>query len=161
MSILKTMTIDGFFTPEAAVAISRSVKGLSFKEYEFGKQIDDFNLVSEELDELFSSVLNFKVTLDQTSGFFRIPYHFIHFEPVESLQDWLFVVALEQSTFNVFEHKSGAKTALDGHQFAYRNLFDWDLKVNYILDPGQGVFFRPWLFHSFDHGLIQVYKLKE
>jgi hypothetical protein len=48
----------------------------------------------------------------------------------------MFIVALESYTFNLFEHKSGAKTALDEYRFSFRNLFDWDLKVNYLLDPG-------------------------
>jgi hypothetical protein len=40
-------------------------------------------------------------------------------------------------------------------------LFEWDLKTNYLLDPGQGILFRPWLFHSFDTGLIQMFRLRE
>ena len=161
MSILKIMSIDGFYTSEMAINISRLLASSTFDEYEFGKQIRDFNMVSEDIDEMFSTVLNFNVIVDKESGFFRYPQHFIHFESFDSLQDWLFVVALEPSTFNVFEHKSGAKTALQDYRFNYRNLFEWDLKINYLLDPGQGVFFRPWLFHSFDNGLIQVFKVKE
>jgi hypothetical protein len=110
---------------------------------------------------MFSNVLKINVEVNKTSGFFRIPKLFIHFEPFETLTDWLFVVALQPSIFNIFEHESGAITALDGYEFKYRNLFEWNLKVNHILDPGQGIFFRPWLFHSFDKGLIQMFKVKE
>jgi hypothetical protein len=77
------------------------------------------------------------------------------------MSDWIFVVALQESTFNVFEHQSGATTALNGYKYNYRNLFEWDLQINYVLKPGQGVLFRPWLFHSFDSGVIQVFRLKE
>jgi hypothetical protein len=157
------MTIDGFYTSESAINISHAILSLDFtEEFDFGKQIPNFNMMDEEnVDSMFSSVLNFKVEVDKKSGYFRIPYQFIHFEEFESSQDWLFIVALESSTFNLFEHKSGAKTALDNYKFNYRNLFEWDLKVNYLLDPGQGIFFRPWLFHSFCNGLIQIFRVKE
>ena len=161
MSILKTITVDDFYTPQMAREISLAVYNVNYDDYEFGKQIRDFNMMSDELSDMFSKVLKINVKVDETSGFFRIPKLFIHFEPFESINDWLFVVALQPSTFNIFEHESGAITALDNYNFNYRNLFEWNLKVNYILDPGQGIFFRPWLFHSFDQGLIQMYKVKE
>jgi hypothetical protein len=161
MSILKTITVDGFYTPEAAINISHALFNAKYDDYEFGKQIRDFNMMNDELDSMFSNVLKINVEVNKTSGFFRIPKLFIHFEPFETLTDWLFVVALQPSIFNIFEHESGAITALDGYEFKYRNLFEWNLKVNHILDPGQGIFFRPWLFHSFDKGLIQMFKVKE
>lgn len=161
MSILKTITVDGFYTPENAINMSHVLFNLDYDNYEFGQQIRDFNMMNNELDEMFSKVLKLNVEVDKTSGFFRIPKLFIHFEPFETVGDWLFVVALQSSTFNIFEHQNGALSALDEYKFNYRNLFEWNLKVNYILDPGQGVFFRPWLFHSFDKGLIQMFKIKE
>lgn len=161
MSILKTITVDGFYTPESAKNISAALFNASYDNYEFGKQITNFNMMNDEIGDLFSKVLKINVAVDQSSGFFRIPKLFIHFESFESLDDWLFIVALESSTFNIYEHNSGACSALDGYEFNYRNLFDWNLKANYILNPGQGIFFRPWLFHSFDKGLIQMFKVKE
>jgi hypothetical protein len=98
---------------------------------------------------------------EEQSGIFRFPEIFIHFEGFDATNEWVFAVALQQSTFNVFEHKDGAVNALQSHEFNYRNLFEWDLKVNHVLDPGQGVLFRPWLFHSFNSGLIQTFRLKE
>lgn len=161
MTILKTISVDNFYTKETALNISQALFNARYDNFEFGKQIRDFNMVNDELDTMFSNVLKLNVEVDKTSGFFRLPDLFIHFEPFESLQEWLFVVALQPSTFNIFEHQSGTTTALNGFQFQYRNLLEWNLKVNHLLDPGQGVFFRPWLFHSFDQGLIQMFKVKE
>ena len=162
MSILKTMTIDGFYTKEDATNLSHVVGNLQYKDFDFGSEIEDFNVVPEDADEMFSKVLGRNVIVDKdSSGIFRLPEHFIHFEGFDATNEWLFVVALENSTFNIYEHKTGVKTALDGYQFNYRNLFEWDLTVNYLLEPGQGIFFRPWLFHSFDMGLIQLFRLKE
>lgn len=159
--MIKTLTIDDFYSKEEALRVTQSVYYLQYQETEFGKEIPEFNLVPPDADELFSSVLPFKVKVDQDSGTFRIPKIFIHFESFTSAKDWLFVVALQESVFNLFEHKSGCKNAAEGHKHNYSNLFEWDLLVNYTLRPGQGILFRPWLFHSFDTGLIQTFKLQQ
>lgn len=164
MSILKTMTIDGFYSEEEATRLENVTFNLQYKPSEFGEEIPEFNMVPENVDELFSNVLKIPVTVkEEQSGIFRLPNrgNMIHFEGFDSLKEWLFVVAIQQSTFNYYEHQSGAKTALDGYRFNYMNLFEWDLMCNYILKPGQGMFFRPWLFHSFDSGLIQIFRLEE
>jgi len=158
---MKTMTIDGFYTAESAQQISTAIFNLPYESSEFGQEVPNFNMVSPEANEMFSSVLNKKVTVDQQSGVFRLPAHFIHFEDFASPKDWLFVVALQNSTFNIYEHQTGAETALENYKFRYKNLFEWNLMVNHLLKPGQGVFFRPWLFHSFDQGLIQIFRLQE
>jgi len=162
MSQIKTITVDGFYGEEEAVRLSNVVFSLQYQESEFGREIQNFNMVPGDADELFSKVLNKQVTvIDERSGVFRIPKLFIHFESFDTVNEWIFVVAVQQSTFNLFEHKSGAKTALDKYQLNYQNLFDWDLTVNYQLSPGQGIFFRPWLFHSFDTGIVQTFRLLE
>lgn len=162
MPLIKTMTIDGFYTKEHADQITAATYYLKYNETDFGKQIDNFNLVPEDANSLFSSAFNLNLSvIEEDSGVFRIPQRFIHFEGFDGPDEWLFVTALQESTFNIFEHKSGATSALDGYKFSYQNLFDWDLTVNYVLKPGQGVLFRPWLFHSFDTGLIQLFRLKE
>jgi len=162
MAFIKTMTIDGYFTEMQARDISLAVSGLNFTEHDFGKEIDDFNMVSDDSDSIFSDAFRMNLKVDkERSGIFRYPKQFIHFEESNSQDDWIFACALEESIFNTFEHKSGACSALDGYNFNYRNLFEWDLLVSYILKPGQGILFRPWLFHSFDSGLIQIFRLKE
>ena len=162
MSNIKTLTIDDFYSKDQARQLTQAVYYLGYSEHDFGREIENFNLVPPDADELFTHALNMKMTVDpERSGVFRLPKTFIHFEDFNSLQDWMFVVALQESTFNLFEHKSGAVDARQGHNFRYRNLFEWDLTVNYILKPGQGILFRPWLFHSFDSGLIQLFRMVE
>lgn len=165
MAFLKTITIDDFYTVEEGIMLSKVILPLlQYQENDFGQDLQNFNMVPPDANEIFSKVLNTNIAVDiDKSGVFRIPNAsgFIHFEEFESNKDWLFVVAIDNTTFNVFEHKSGAKNAMEGYQFAYRNLFEWNLKTNIILEPGQGIFFRPWLFHSFTSGLIQIFKLKE
>lgn len=165
MTRLKLITVDDFYTQEEGYNLSRVILPLmQFERNDFGEDLPNFNMVPNDADEIFSKVLNNKISVDkERSGIFRKPEMsaFVHFEEFESIHDWLFVVALDSTTFNVFEHKSGIRNATEGYEFAYRNLFDWNLMNNIILLPGQGVFFRPWLFHSFSSGLIQIFRMKE
>lgn len=160
--MIKTMTVDNFYTQEQATNLTMVVWDLNKEKSEFGMEIPNFNMVPAKADALFSKVLNKKVkVIDERSGIFRFPELFIHFESFDSPKEWLFVTALQHSTFNLYEHQSGVVNALQDYKFNYRNLFEWNLTVNYQLSPGQGIFFRPWLFHSFDSGLIQIFRLLE
>lgn len=160
--LVKIITVDEFFKLEDARHLSLIVDNLQYNECEYGQEIINFNMVPEDIDQMFSTILGTNIVVDKdTSGVFRRPKLGIHFESFEGSNQWTFACALQQSTFNVFEHQSGAVSALQGYQFNYKNLFEWDLKINYILSPGQGVLFRPWLFHSFDQGLIQIFRLQE
>lgn len=160
--LVKLITVDGFFTQEQAVTLSRTVDTLKYEKSEFGKEIPNFNLVPPDANKLFSDIIGTNIVVDEErSGVFRFPELFVHFEGFEGSNEWCFMVALEPSTFNVYENLRGPKNALEGHKLGYRNLFEWDLKTNYLLDPGQGILFRPWLFHSFDTGLIQMFRLRE
>jgi hypothetical protein len=162
MSLLKTMTIDDFYSKDETQRLQASILNLRFSEHDFGSQVNEFNLTPENSDKVFSDALNLNITCnDDESGIFRIPNNLIHFEDFEQPTEWVFAVAIEHSIFNIFEHKSGIKNAKGGYNFNYRNLFEWDLLVNHQLNPGQGVLFRPWIFHSFDTGLIQLFRLNE
>ncbi len=160
--LVKIITVDGFFSNEEAVHLSNATYNLQFTKKDFGEEIENFNMVPEDANQMFSNILNTNIEVDEdNSGIFRIPERFIHFEEFSNTNEWVFAVALQDSTFDVFEHQSGARHVLDGHKYNYRNLFEWDHKINYQLAPGQGVLFRPWLFHSFDCGLIQIFRLTE
>lgn len=160
--LTKIILIDQFFKSEEANQIVNATYFLQYQPMEFGEEIPNFNMVSDDIDELFSKMLNTNIIVDKKqSGIFRKPNNLIHFESFDNLNEWIFMVALQPSTLNIFEHKSGADNALSEYKFNYRNLFEWDLQINHLLKPGQGILFRPWLFHSFDSGLIQLFKLKE
>ena len=160
--LVKIMAIDGFFDQKDAERLCDISNGLQYVEREFGEQIPQFNMVPENANEMFSSLLNTKMEVDEdNSGVFVKPVSWIHFESFTDTDEWLFFCALTETTLNIFEHQSGATTALNGYNFNYRNLFEWDLQIDFVLKPGQGILFRPWLFHSFNGGLIQMFKLRE
>ena len=160
--LVKIIVVDDFFKHKDAENLSRVAASLQYTQHEFGEQVDNFNMVPEDANKMFSDVLNTKIEVDEdASGVFRKPVTWIHFEGFDNLNEWLFFCALSETTLNIFEHQSGARTALEEYKFDYRNFFEWDLRTDFVLKPGQGILFRPWLFHSFNGGLIQMFKLRE
>lgn len=169
-SMVKLIHADGFYNEDDAKRFKYVIGNLQYTEKDYGYEIENFNMIQRGLEPIFSRVLGEKVIIDQKrSGIFRRPKQFVHFEDFESLNEWCFVIALDKTTFNMFHHlKDGigergeidAKTALDGWQFNYRNLMEWNIETNILLEENQGVFFRPWMFHSLDEGkLVQYYRL--
>ncbi len=160
--MIKLLQADNFFSDEDASKLYHVVNNLPFVEKEHGEEIENFNLVIPNLDSTFSKLLAEEVKVDEeNSGIFRRPNLNIHFESFDSLSDWIFIVALESTTFNLLYHvKSKAKSALEEYRLNYRNFIEWDYYTNILLEPNQGLIFRPWLFHSLQNGIIQVYKLR-
>ena len=160
--IVKLIAIDNFYSREEAQRLCGITYNLQYQQSEFGTEISNFNMVAPDFGDQLASLLNTQIEVDEEkSGVFRIPDQFIHFEPFDALRDWLFVVALQESVFNIYEHETGTQTALEEYKYNYRNLFEWKLITSHILQPGHGVLFRPWLFHSFDSGQIQIFRLRE
>ena len=160
--LVKMISVDDFITREDAYNIGAQVCRLNYVETEFGKEIPNFNLIPPDIEERFKIVLNTDFIVDkERSGTFRHPAPFIHFESFKKLNEWIFVVALDRTLFNLYENLNGFKNALEEHKLNYRNFLDWDLIVSYDFKPGQGILFRPWLFHSFSGGLIQTFRLEE
>lgn len=166
---VKMLIADGFYSDESATQIKYTIMNLPWVEKQYGEELENFNLIQPNMEPMFSDVLGESVTIDEDrSGIFRKTMHTIHFEEFDGLNEWCFVVALEKCTFNIYKHLGSgsgevgivdAVTALDGWKFNYRNFFEWNVETNIVLEPGQGVFFRPWVFHSFQGGLVQYYRL--
>lgn len=167
--MVKLIHADGFFKAEEVQNLLGVAYNLydNFVEKEYGYELQDFNMVFPGLDPIFSRIVGEEVVVDEErSGIFRRPFNFVHFESFEGPNDWCFIVALEKTTFNLYHHlengpasKVNAWSALDGYRFNYRNLLEWDVYTNIVLEPNQGVLFKPWLFHSLDGGNVQYYRL--
>jgi len=167
-SVVKLIHADNFFPADDAHKLYMITKNLQFVEKQYGLEVDNFNLVTPNIDPVFSEVIGEEIVVDHDrSGIFRRPMNcIIHFEEFDDLSEWCFIVALEPTTFNLYNHlengplsKVNARSALDGYKFNYRNMMEWDVCVNIRLEANQGVIFRPWLFHSIEDGLVQYYRL--
>jgi hypothetical protein len=164
--MVKMLHADGFFPAGDVERCVAAVRDVRFSEKEYGYELENFNMVLGGVEPILSRVLGERVIVEhKNSGIFRRPFNnIIHFENFDSLNEWCFIVALEKNTLNLFHHKDkkgaiDAKSALEGWQFNYRNLFEWDLHTNVLLEPNQGVFIRPWVFHTLDSNLVQYYRL--
>lgn len=166
MNAAKLIHADNFFIPEEAERLRIISKSLKYIEKDYGLEVDQFNLTFPGLDPIFSKLVGEDVMVDEErSGVFRKPMNCqIHFESFNSLNEWCFIIALERTTFNLYNHLESygvvnARSALDGYRWNYKNLFEWDYYANILLEQNQGVIFRPWLFHSLEDGVVQYYRL--
>ena len=162
-SVLNYIHSRDFFPPGDAENYRLAVKDLiHYDPIPYGREIPDFNLIFPDLDMLFGGMLGDFIKVDEDrSGTFRRPYdNLIHFEDFEDTNEWRLVVALEDTTFKVYTHKSGAKNALEGYEFDYHSQDDWELETVMKLKQNDAIFYRPWVFHSFEEKIILNYVLK-
>jgi len=170
-SMVKLIHADGFFPPQDVVNLRNVVQGFNFVEKEYGYELPDFNLIFPNIETTLYHVLGERVTVDpDRSGVIRRPFnHAIHFESFDSPNEWVFIVALEATQVNLWHHISDtsmgelspadSRSVFEGMNFNYRNLFEWKIHTNIMLEPNQGLFIRPWVFHSLEDGLVQYYRL--
>jgi len=151
------------FLPEGeAESCKNAVKDLiHYYPMAYGYQNADLNLIFPEMDMVFGGMIGDFVKLDEEkSGTFRRPYHnLIHFEEFDDLNEWRLAIALEDTTFTTYSHVSGATTALDAYEFDYHNLDDWIIETVMNVRQNDAVFYRPWVFHSFEEKLLLCYTL--
>jgi hypothetical protein len=170
-SMVKFMHVDGFYDNSSIDFYINAVSGLPFAQKEYGEEIENFRTIIPGMEPLFSKVIGERVKIDnERSGVFRKPMrNIIHFENFDSTEEWCFIAALEKNEFNIYHHisehdkgefsKVDSPNVLHGYNFNYRNLFEWKIHTNVILQPNDGVFIRPWMFHSLDDGLVQYFRL--
>lgn len=171
-SMVRLIHAEGFFPNNDAQNLKNLSDGLQFVDTRHGKEVQNFNLIFPDSELIFHKVLGERVMVDpKRSGVLRKPNNnLIHFEEFETTEEWCFMVALEPTTVNFWYHvdpssnlgdfsPANAKTVLDGYEFNYRNLFEWKIHTNILLETNQCLFYRPWVFHSLEDGLIQYYRL--
>jgi uncharacterized protein YdhG (YjbR/CyaY superfamily) len=157
-SVLNYIHARDFFPKGDAENYRLAVKDLiHFDPMSYGREIPEFNMVFPEDDMLLGAMIGEKFVKleDSKTGTFRRPWNnVIHFEEFDDLSEWRLAVALEDTTFTTYSHISGAKTALDGYQFDYNNLEEWIVETVINIRQNDAVFYRPWVFHSFEEKLI-------
>lgn len=171
-SMVKLIHADDFFPGKDAENLRNAANALKFSETRHGMEVENFNLIFPDSEIIFHKVLGERVMVDpKRSGVLRKPNNnLIHYEDFEGTEEWCFMVALEKTTVNFWYHidpnnnigdfsEPNAKNVFDGYEFNYRNLFEWKIHTNILLETNQCLFYRPWVFHSLEDGLIQYYRL--
>jgi len=170
-SMVKLIHADNFFPEEDVKKLREAVKDMKFVMKPYGYELPDFNLIFPDIETILYRVLGERVTVDtERSGVIRKPYNnAIHFESFDSSEEWCFIVALEHTTINLWHHiedaskgdmsEADSRSVFDGVEYNYNNFFEWKIHTNIVLEPNQGLFIRPWIFHSLESGTIQYYRL--
>lgn len=171
-SMVKLIHADDFFPPGEVEKLKAAASGLNFVQTPYGLEVPNFNLIFPDIEIILHNVLGERVIVDPNrSGVLRKPNNNeIHFEDFQSTEEWCFIVALEPTTVNFWyqtdsEDMMGdlanikTKSALDGGEYDFYNLFEWKVHTNILLEPNQCLFIRPWVFHSLESGLVQYYRL--
>ncbi len=170
-SMVKLIHADNFFPENDAENLFNVVKDMDFVKKDYGYELENFNLIFPDVEIIFNKVLGERVIVDsKRSGIVRRPFsNSIHFENFDSPEEWCFIVALEPTTINLWYHiedssmgelsKSDSKNVFGGMEYNYKNLFEWKIVTNMVLERNEGIFIRPWVFHSLDAGIVQYYRL--
>lgn len=169
--MVKLIHADNFFPKGDAEVYCRVAKSLKFQPTAYGLEIPHFNMILKGIEPVLSKVLGERVQVEpNSSGVFRRPLNnIIHFEKFDSPDEWCFIVALEKTTVNLWHHISNpdlgdmsnanSSNVFEGYEFNFLNPFEWKIHTNIVLEPNQGIFIRPWVFHSLEDGIVQYYRL--
>jgi hypothetical protein len=144
--------------------------GTYWEDKKFGQELRNFNLIFPDIDLVLGKMIGDIIEIDKpNSGTIRKPLKdVIRFEDFEDLNDWRFVAAIEDNTFITYNNLKGYKTFLsyikdtseEKPSLDYFNGEDWEIESVIKLKPNDVLFYRPWVFHSFDEGMLHYYKLK-
>lgn len=145
------------------------VEDVSWVDKKFGKEMEHFNLIFKDIDVVLGKMTGDLVEIDRkNSGTLRRTLHeIIHFEDFEDLNDWRFIVSLDKNEFKTYIHKDGYKSMIDyikdeskeKSELDFINKNDWEVEATIKMNPNDVLFYRPWLFHSFQDGILHYYKL--
>ena len=141
------------------------ISNLEFKDAMYGKEVDNFQHLPPGIAEHISQAVGTKLSICLGSGVFRKPSPVLHFEQITNNIHIILAVALEETSFNTYEHESGVSSALqikDMQEFIKNELNEEKLKQisKIILKPNDFIAFNPWMWHSFDEKLIQIFYLE-
>ena len=142
-SVINYIHARDYFPKDEVEQLRPLVQDVHWVDKKFGKEMAHFNLIFNDIDLVIGKMVGDIVEIDRpSSGTLRRTINeVIHFEDFEDLNDWRFVVSLEENEFKTYIHKEGYKTSIK-------------------MKPNDVLFYRPWIFHSFQDGILHYYKLK-
>ena len=145
-------------------SLSELISNLQYTDCLYGKEIEDFSYIPDELPEMISSVLETDIEIQPNTGTFKKPNSFVYFDNFYEHALWTCVVALEDTVLHIHEHKDGSKSYFDmpkEDDFFINNCMNadnWTTAVSINIKKNDYVFVRPWLWKSFEQDkTIQVF----
>jgi len=145
------------------------VDDVSWVEKKYGMEMEHFNLIYPDIDLVLGKMVGDIITIDKkASGTLRKPIpDVVRFEDFSDLNDWRFITALDENEFITYNHIEGYKTLIEyikddseeKPQIDFTNMDEWEIETVIKLKPNDVLFYRPWVFHSFNEGVLHYYKL--
>ena len=155
----KLILVNDFLERNLTRETVKFIEVIPFVQTEFGEEASVGRRIPG-IDKLFSDFLGSPYRVENSGEeIFRKPSYNIHYESFNTTDDWVFINALKPTTFNLFTSKMGAENALEDTDLPFKDFTQWNYTTNILLGENDGLFFRPWLFHSIQGGLIQYYRL--
>lgn len=169
-SVINYIHARNYFPKDEVDQLRPLVQDVHWVDKKFGQEMEHFNLIFNDIDLVLGKMVGDLVEIDRpSSGTLRRTLHeVIHFEDFSDLNDWRFVVAVEENEFKTFIHKNGYKSFLeyikdeteDKPELNYLDFEEWDNETTIKMKPNDVLFYRPWIFHSFQSGILHYYRLK-
>ena len=135
------------------------ISSLTFLNSDLGDEIENFNLNEPTTIKAIENELGYKVKIKDNSGCIRKPYPFVHFESFDTIDEWVICAPIQPTTFITHKHLETEATYVFHMQDVSLHIADYADKAKWIetsrilVESGQLLFFRPWIWHSFDGGL--------
>lgn len=169
-SVINYIHARDYFPKGEIESLRPLVDDVSWVDKKFGKEMENFNLIFKDIDIVLGKMTGDFLEVDKpSSGILRKTLHeVIHFEDFDDLNDWRFVVAMDPNEFKTYIHKDGYKSFVEYLKdqseekpiLEYMNKEYWEEETIIKMKPNDVLFYRPWVFHSFQDGIIHYYKLK-
>jgi len=136
-----------------------------YKDNIYGSEIPDFNQYDPEFDVFISSSLGESLKSTKTSGLFRKPYDSIHFEEFDKNLRYIFAISMKDTIFTTYRYIDGGYNTIvdainnvkDFDIETCKDISKWEETAIIKLRVGDGICFRPWLWHSMSNSLLQIF----
>jgi hypothetical protein len=129
-----------------------------------GEEVEDFNVTEPTTVQSILDELGTGYKLKEGSGCFRKPYQMIHFENFSSVDEWVVIIPVEQTTVKLWKHTETGHTYVfhsdNVEEFVTSNCFDqskWEINSFSVIEPGYAYFFRPRVWHSVEGGINHMF----
>jgi hypothetical protein len=168
-SVINYIHAKDYFPKGEIEVFTPLIKDAEWIDTKLGKQLNNFNIIFKDIDIILGKMVGDLVEVKKNiSGTFRKTINeVIHFEDFTSLEEWRFIVALEENEFKTYTHSNGYASILDYYKDSedrpvldYLNVLEWSESSVIKLKTNDVLFFRPWIFHSFKDGIIHYYSLR-
>lgn len=169
-SVINYLHAREYFPKDDIDRLTPIIKRFQWEDKPFGSQLRKANVIFKDIDIVLGKMVGDLVEIDrENSGTFRKMFHDkIRLEYFDDLNDWRFVVALEDNQFKTYIHKEGYKSFVDYIKdenedkpiLDFHNEEEWEIETTIMMKSNDVLFYRPWIFHSFQEGILHYYKLK-